>query len=42
MTLNHATWNRKNARQALGSDSRYALADFLRDFSDDEAWLQWL
>ena len=32
--------NRKNARQALASGSRYVLADFLRDFSDDEAWLQ--
>ena len=29
-------------RHALTSDSSYALVDFLRDFPDDEACLQWL
>ena len=34
--------NRKNARHALTSVSQYVLSDFLRDFPDDEACLQWL
>lgn len=33
---------RKNARQALTSVSQYVLSDFVSDFPDDEACLQWL
>lgn len=37
-----APGNRKKPRQALTSDAQYLLVDFLRDFPDDEACLQWL
>jgi hypothetical protein len=37
-----APGNRKIPRQALASVSQYVLPDFLRDFPDDEACLQWL
>jgi len=37
-----APGNRKNPRHALTSASQYMLVDFLADFPDDEACLQWL
>ncbi len=37
-----APGSREIPRQDLTSDAQYALGEFLRDFPDDEACLQWL
>ncbi len=37
-----AAGNRKSPQRALSSESRYSLMEFMADFPDDEACLQWL
>jgi transposase-like protein len=37
-----AAGNRKNPQRAKSSDSRYSLMEFMRDFPDDSACLEWL
>ena len=37
-----AAGNRKNPQRAKSSDSRYSLMEFMRDFPDDNACLNWL
>ncbi len=34
--------NRKNPKRAASSESDYSLMEFMREFPDDEACLQWL
>ena len=34
--------NRKNPQRAASSDSQYSLMEFMRDFPDDQACLNWL
>jgi transposase len=37
-----AAGNRKNPQRCDSSDSRYSLMEFMKEFPDDEACLQWL
>ena len=37
-----AAGNRKNPQRAKSSESRYSLMEFMRDFPDDNACLEWL
>jgi transposase len=37
-----AAGNRKNPQRAKSSESRYSLMEFMRDFPDDDACLEWL
>ncbi|HWC35323.1 MAG TPA: IS1595 family transposase [Mycobacteriales bacterium] len=37
-----AAGNRKNPQRAKSSESRYSLVEFMRDFPDDDACLEWL
>lgn len=34
--------DRKNPKRSVASESRYSLVEFMRDFPDDEACLNWL
>jgi transposase-like protein len=37
-----AAGDRKNPKRAKSSESRYSLVEFMRDFPDDDACLEWL